>query len=94
MQLKEFLDKNEISMYGFAKRLGVSAPTVYNVAVLKIEPNLSLATRIEELTLGLVTCADLSHHKLRDKEAYKKDIQDKRKRRNAEGEKEHEKFIA
>ena len=83
MKLKDFLDKKNMSMYSFAKLLGVTHQTISNIAILHKEPSLSVATRIEELTLGEVKCSDMSKHKLRRTHGNECDVQEKNDKGNS-----------
>ena len=61
MRLKDYIERNNLQVTKFAKCVGASHATIINV-VNGGEPRLSLALRIEEKTIGLVTCEDLVGH--------------------------------
>ncbi len=59
MKLKEFLDASGIQYKDFAKNAGITPNTVLNI-IHKGDCKLSIALKIEELTMGAVKCRDLS----------------------------------
>ena len=62
MQLAEYLDKADICVAQFARRLGVTAPTVHNV-LKKRDVKAYVAVLIEMETKGKVKCDELVHEK-------------------------------
>lgn len=59
MKLKEYFTKNGISLHKFAKLIGVSNSTLYNIIDGKNDVRLSIAIKIEDLTNKAVTARDL-----------------------------------
>lgn len=59
MELKEYLDKYGIKHTVFAKQLGVTAKTLWNV-INGHDFKFSLAIKIEEVTEQRVLCKDLA----------------------------------
>lgn len=94
MNLKEYFEESGIRMDWFARKIGITPASIYNICSGKHEPSLSLATLIEEHTDRKVTCWDLSHHKLRRKDADHQDIHEKSKKRERKGKDKHEHFVA
>lgn len=60
MKLKEYLDKTNLSIAGFARCIDEPHPTVLR-AVQEKDIRLALAAKIEIATLGAVTCLDLAN---------------------------------
>ena len=58
MRLKEYLDINDIKYTTFARLLGVSYGTLFNIFWYGTH-RLEIAVKIEELTMGVVTCKEL-----------------------------------
>ncbi len=59
MLLKEYLKKNDIDVFDFAKLCGKRPQTIYNYMTGDRSPTLSFATVIVNLTHGEVTFEDL-----------------------------------
>lgn len=57
--LKEWLAKNEISMYRMAKLCHVTAPTIINICNCKRNPSLELALRIQAVSQNQIELTDL-----------------------------------
>ena len=55
MELKKYLESNYISKRGFAKKLGVTESTLYNIISGRAYPAEKVAQKIVELTNGEVT---------------------------------------
>jgi len=58
MKLREYLLSNGTKISFFASKAGVSLGTIHNVMSGK-EPTLRVALKIENATLGAVTCKDM-----------------------------------
>lgn len=59
MDLKDYINKRGIPITKFARLVKVSAHTIHNI-LNGYDMRLSIASRIEELTEGAVTCQDLA----------------------------------
>lgn len=67
MQLREYLDKQDLSMEDAAKKLGVAYGTIHNLLNGR-DIKLSIAMRIEKATQGKVTCKDLFENTQRNQQ--------------------------
>ena len=56
MNLEKYLATNGIHQTDFADRIGVSSQYLSSLVNGKKTPNVVLALKIEDLTLGVVTC--------------------------------------
>ncbi len=59
MELKKYLESNYITKRGFAKKLGVTESTLYNIISGRAYPAAKVAQKIVELTNGEVTFEEL-----------------------------------
>ena len=64
VKLEEFLQLNNITLDRFAKLVGVSKGSIFDIISGK-DTRLSTALRIEEITLSVVCCADMRPTKKR-----------------------------
>lgn len=75
VKLKEYLDKWQTPIMAFARKVGVTAPTIQTVLKDSCDIHLSTAIAIEQATDGMVTC----------KELLPSDFQKKRKEQKTDG---------
>lgn len=61
MTIREFLDKYNVSVYKFAKIVGVTREYMYRVVKGQSNPGRYLAQHIEKLTNGEVKVSDIVH---------------------------------
>lgn len=62
MKLYNYLKKNKITQSAFARLLGIHINHMSRIVLQKINPSVSLANKIVELTDGEVTFEDLIIH--------------------------------
>lgn len=67
MELKTYLNDIGIPLAVFARKIGVSIPTIHNAIKGERDIRLSLAIAIEDLTDHKVTCRDLCKKKTQKK---------------------------
>lgn len=61
MKLKEYLREQHIRYRTFAENLGITEQSLKNIVGGTSRPSLVLALKIEKLTDGQITPADLAH---------------------------------
>ena len=59
MELRKYLSKKGISQTDFAKNVGVTRARINQIANKRMNPSLTLAKHIEDVTEGAVTVYDL-----------------------------------
>lgn len=59
MKLDEFLKKFNVTLSQISERSGIPYQTLYSYQVGRVEPSLTNALKIQEITLGMVSVKDL-----------------------------------
>lgn len=60
MKLKDYIEKNNLSVQKLSEATGIPHPTLLSYVHGKHEVSLKNALKIEKATLGAVTCEDLA----------------------------------
>ncbi len=88
MKLKDYMNEMCVNISDFARRAGVTYPTMVSLLDSKHDISLALAIRIENLTEGKVSCRDLTNYpaiKILEKRAdFFRDEAEKKKQKRKE----------